>query len=55
MDETIAWTVADHLAVGGNDSAGPALAHLEPLPQMDDSLALGGGLHHFLLEHRALN
>jgi hypothetical protein len=33
----------DHSAIGGNEAADPALAHLQRTPQMSDSLALGGG------------
>ena len=40
--------IADHLAVGGKYAAGPALANLEVLSQIGDSLTLGGGPQHFL-------
>src|SRR3972149_3082515 len=39
----------DHLAIGGNQGAGPALAHLQDIAQMSDSLALGGGPYHFFV------
>jgi hypothetical protein len=41
--------VADHLAIGGNEDAGPTLTHLQDVTQMNDSLALGGGPYHFFV------
>ena len=41
--------VADHLAISGNEDAGPTLAHLQGVTQMSDSLALGGGPYHFFV------
>src|SRR6266568_255193 len=40
-------TIAEHLAIGGNDRTGPPLAHLQHATQMSDSLSLGGGPYHF--------
>src|SRR5579883_3464587 len=42
-----AGSIADAGAIGGDDGAGPTLAHLEHRPQMSDSFALGGGPYHF--------
>ena len=42
-----ARAIPDHLAIGGNDGAGPPLAHLEHAPQKSDSFPLGGGPYHF--------
>src|SRR4029077_12875855 len=35
------------LAVGSNKGAGPTLAHLQHVPQVSDSITLGGGPYHF--------
>src|SRR6185437_6184080 len=46
----IGWptrAIADHLAIGRNDAAGPPLAHLQHATQMSHSLALGDGPYHF--------
>lgn len=45
-----ARAIPDHLAISGNDGAGPTLAHLQHAAQMNNSLALGGGPYHFLSE-----
>src|ERR1700722_16293931 len=39
--------MSDHLAIGGNDAAGPPLAHLQYAEQLSHSLALGDGPYHF--------
>ena len=33
----------DHLAIGSDEGAGPTLAHPQHLPQVSDSITLGGG------------
>ena len=40
-------TVANGLPIGPYQATRPALAHLVSLDEMSDSLALGGGRHHF--------
>src|SRR6202022_395213 len=42
-----AKTIPDAGPIGGDDGAGPPLAHLEHRPEMSDSLALYGGPYHF--------
>src|SRR6202040_1598401 len=39
--------ITDHLAISGNEAAGPPLAHLHHATQMSDSLSLGSGPYHF--------
>ena len=39
-------SIPDAGPIGGDDGAGPTLAHLEHRPQMSDSLALRGGPYH---------
>src|SRR6516165_3495012 len=40
-------SIADHLAIGDNEAAGPPLAHLQHATQMSDSISLGSGPYHF--------
>jgi hypothetical protein len=35
--------------MGGNEDAGPTLAHPQDITKMSDSLALGGGPSHFFV------
>src|SRR4029079_6586036 len=41
--------IPDHLAIGGYEGAGPALAHPQHVTQVSDSITLGGGPYHFFV------
>ncbi len=41
-----AKTIAEHLAIGSDEGAGPTLAHPQHLPQVSDSITFGGGPYH---------
>ena len=43
-----ACPIADHLAIGGNEAAGPPLTHLQHATQMSDSISLRSGPTIFL-------
>jgi hypothetical protein len=44
-----ARAIADHLAICGNEEAGPTLAHPQDITQINDSFTLGGGPYHFFV------
>jgi hypothetical protein len=45
-DSQPARPIADHLAIGCNEAAGPPLTHLQHATQMSDSFSLRSGPYH---------